>query len=1417
MSTKISALDERAQSDIIGDEFFPIIDGGTGTTTATTGYQTFKIKLDTLFLSGQGYEKLTDVSVVQGATFDDDATIDFIINGVTTPTALDGNKFFTLQYTDEAGQITKLKIQKYVIENGDVKFEHIDTTDLVTSDQRISENANSIANNKLVTAAAVDEHILHIEDLLFDNSDSKIKEYFGDSTTSRNSGTHVLKEFRLNSEVTQDFINLQNGATTLTTFKAVEEEFDVVGVDLELKIATSQVNNDHFRIDSTQPNLNNRLNIRNLGIRRELIADNAINFQKISNRGILNTNISNEAINTRTILNDAVITEKIRNGAITPTKISANGPSWDASNVNIPNGLNVADNVIVNGNISQKGTTFSIFNSSRSSTTHSGRALVHTPGNRLTINEVNDFDGGVIVRGIVTVPSMNLTNIVNGGSRAVVTKEYVDRADILLNPIGEDKIQDNAIEIRHMTDNSVDTPEIVDEAITSPKIELIGPHWDNTGKVQVSGDLDVAGTTTTIGESGSSANLILSTRGGTTGFAQITRNNGPAGDLLIKNVRGDIKFGTTGGSADLTIGGTATTIDKRLTITGTGATTINGTNFINPALLIGSSLSGIAIDQNEIVQKGNHLNLGVAETTGQNIFFKAGNLLRATIHGDSGDIQATGDLITNTGIVRTVRNDSRLHLRGGTENNTGADIQLHGTNNASNSYEAFYNAKKHTFKSADGANTILEINTVNRKVTLSAQGTDANHLITKNYVDTKEIAPSDLTDHGPQWDSTKVFIPNNLEVTDIATVGDNLSVGGQITQSGSDFKLYNTARAAGNTHAGRALVHAAGDKLTINYAGDYSGGVEVRGKVIASDQTTAIINSNNKALTTKEYVATEIAKVHPDLSYVAVGGDNMTGDLTWNTQSGNGLAWSNNTDKASIRFYNTSDTDTNSRLEFEIGDNNNEFFRFIMNPTGTTENVELLKIANTEFSYKGNTIFHEGNDGAGSGLDADKLDGLDASSFAKPNTNISVSTPTSDSHAATKKYVDDKEFKLIQTKDDITTRTESGFYESNTATKAEGWPEDSGSWQHLISSTHSNTNNYYALQIASNFYNQEFYFRNTHGNGKKEWSKVWHSNNVGAGSGLDADKLDGKQGSYYLDIGNLTGTIPDSRLPDVITPMTSVQTREIKAGNSNHPTQSTSQELILNAGESSGKVPNQVNEYVYVNAEGGLSVNTPKVSNWQGGAAGGFNETIITGKAISIGGSKVFHAGNDGSGSGLDADKLDGLHASSFAKPNTNISVSAPTSNSHAATKKYVDDTCHINQLDILKSVYPVGVLYTSVSGTNPNSIFGFGTWVEYGKGRMPVGVDTADSSFKTSGKTGGAKTHKLTTNEMPSHRHTGGAGDYGSNVFAHGHTSGSAPSSISTTSKNSNTVGFTTYTGGNAHHNNMPPYITIYMWRRTA
>ena len=82
-----------------------------------------------------------------------------------------------------------------------------------------------------------------------------------------------------------------------------------------------------------------------------------------------------------------------------------------------------------------------------------------------------------------------------------------------------------------------------------------------------------------------------------------------------------------------------------------------------------------------------------------------------------------------------------------------------------------------------------------------------------------------------------------------------------------------------------------------------------------------------------------------------------------------------------------------------------------------------------------------------------------------------------------------------ETKDDITTRTETGFYETSTATIAEGWPSNSNSWYHLISSTHSNDANYYAMQLSADFFSQNLYYRSTNSIGTTAWSRIVTSGN----------------------------------------------------------------------------------------------------------------------------------------------------------------------------------------------------------------------------------------------------------------------------------------------------------------------------------
>ena len=107
------------------------------------------------------------------------------------------------------------------------------------------------------------------------------------------------------------------------------------------------------------------------------------------------------------------------------------------------------------------------------------------------------------------------------------------------------------------------------------------------------------------------------------------------------------------------------------------------------------------------------------------------------------------------------------------------------------------------------------------------------------------------------------------------------------------------------------------------------------------------------------------------------------------------------------------------------------------------------------------------------------------------------------------------------TKNDLTTRTETGFYESSTGTLAEGWPTDSNGWHHLISATHSNDGNYFALQLSSRFDTQNLYFRNTNGSGTTAWSTLLHSGNFNSYSPTLTGT--GASGTWGI---NITGTAP---------------------------------------------------------------------------------------------------------------------------------------------------------------------------------------------------------------------------------------------------------------------------------------------------
>ncbi len=197
-----------------------------------------------------------------------------------------------------------------------------------------------------------------------------------------------------------------------------------------------------------------------------------------------------------------------------------------------------------------------------------------------------------------------------------------------------------------------------------------------------------------------------------------------------------------------------------------------------------------------------------------------------------------------------------------------------------------------------------------------------------------------------------------------------------------------------------------------------------------------------------------------------------------------------------------------------------------------------------------------------------------------------------------------------------------------------------------------------------------------------------------------------------------------------------------------------------------------------------------------------------------------------------------------------------------------------------LEKIYPIGSVYMSVSNISPATFLG-GTWSIFGAGRTVISVNIADTDFNAANKTGGEKTHVLTTNEMPVHTHvqnshnhtqaahthtlnnhthsfagnTNGAGAHVHNgnklqsgvsssvgvndvviptgysgtyvqvvdgVGDHTHsfsgtTGGNNGNTSSVIATNNAVIATNQDTGGEAAHNNLMPYITVYMWVRTS
>ena len=300
-----------------------------------------------------------------------------------------------------------------------------------------------------------------------------------------------------------------------------------------------------------------------------------------------------------------------------------------------------------------------------------------------------------------------------------------------------------------------------------------------------------------------------------------------------------------------------------------------------------------------------------------------------------------------------------------------------------------------------------------------------------------------------------------------------------------------------------------------------------------------------------------------------------------------------------------------------------------------------------------NTIWHAGNDGSGSGLDADTVDGIQASSFLRADTNDTVTGGP---------------WHLTNTNSSWAYR-----FQNNTASNSSVYMSHGGGYGMHIRNDTGGTSHYLLQVYGSN--GTDFMVRGGDALVTSGGNTMWHAGNDGASSGLDADTVDGLQSSSFLrsdaDDTFTGGLVSSSRDEGIFGVYDSYKTDHIWSMGTGYKNHSSG----TNFGGLYGLA------YKHVNNSTGGTMGGSHQMVWchNGGARGaiGYNQ-VWHAEAMRVTSSNhlVMHAGNDGSGSGFDADTCDGQHLGTGANPTfSNVYVNSWHRNNDSGDGLYNDAT----------------------------------------------------------------------------------------------------------------------------------------------